>query len=190
MKSYTGELLTFLGLRRLFRWWLARLPIEEIRSRDREHLYLTRRWVLGSNESRYALMLHQMHRPDDDACHHDHPWAFITLILKGGYWEEITRTFVRHVLPMRRGEAFVRYGNTDVVTGVVRRWNGPGQIHYRPAEHTHRIDALPNGNCWTLVFRYPKTRSWGFHTRHGWKPWRYFIDNRSKFGIFWCGRRP
>lgn len=35
-----------------------------------------------------ALYLHRFFRGDEDKCLHDHPWHFVSLILKGGYWEE------------------------------------------------------------------------------------------------------
>lgn len=125
-------------------------------------LYLTRYWLLGWDTSPWALMLHKMHRPDDDTCHHDHPWWFITLVLWGGYVEEIT-------LP----------------DGTIRvRRNRPGTLLFRRAEHTHRIDALPSGSCWTLVLRGRKLRRWGFHTPKGWVGWREFIDLRN--AVAWC----
>lgn len=152
--------------------FLRRLRYEYImREQDGEEVvYMTRRWLFGNNQGRratkYALMLHQMHLPDGDYCHHDHPWSFWTLVLKGGYWEDVT---------LKNGT-------------VKTRWNGPGTILYRPAEHTHRIRWLPEGECWTLVFRFPKRRSWGFHTSQGFVPWRDFVNLRGLLGVLWCGR--
>lgn len=134
----------------------------DITDRDGNDLYLTRWWLLGSSKSKFAVMLHKMHRPDSDDCHHDHPWAFITLILKGGYHESIT---------MEPGKAFVR-------------WNGPGRLLYRPAVHTHRITELPNKTCWTLVFRGPLERRWGFLTKQGWLHKDVFLSTRN--GVQWC----
>lgn len=134
-----------------------------IHDRAGETLYLTRWWLLGSSTSRWALMLHKMHRPDDDACHHDHPWSFLTLILFGGYVDEVTLTDGR----------------------IRTRLNRIGRLLFRRAEHTHRIHALPAGSCFTLVLRFRKRRSWGFHTEHGgWVPWRRFIDLRGV--VAWC----
>jgi hypothetical protein len=134
-----------------------------IGSRDRTRGYLARFWLLGTDVSRLAVMLHNMLNADDDTCHHDHPWWFITLVIWGGYIEEIT----------------------DADGRVRTRRNRPGMILFRPAHHTHRIVALPKGNCWTLVLRGRKSRSWGFHTTGGWIGHRTFIDTRG--AIDWCG---
>lgn len=135
----------------------------DIKDREEKTTYLTRWWLLGNSRSKFALMLHKMHAPDSDACHHDHPWGFITLILKGGYYEEIMT---------EPGKYFTR-------------WNGPGRLLYRPAVHTHRIDNLPKGTCWTLVLRGPLERRWGFWTKYGWQHNKLFLTFRN--GIDWCG---
>lgn len=151
---------------RLVAWFLARLLTYEIRSRDGSELYLTRRWIFGHKTSKWALMLHQMHTPDPDACHHDHPWRFWTLILKGGYIEEMS------------GGLF----GGDVHT----RTNRPGTLLYRSALHTHRISELLAPECWTLVLRGPYERSWGFHTEQGWIWWETFIAGRTSRAVAWC----
>lgn len=159
-----GRMWLSLGVPGFVAWLLARLPKYEIRSRDGTELYLTRRWIFGHKTSKWALMLHQMHTPDPDACHHDHPWRFWTLILKGGYVEEITdRDGTLH----------------DMV-------NWPGALRFRPALHAHRIRMLLDGECWTLVLRGPYERSWGFHTEDGWIWWETFIAGRLSKAVAWC----
>ena len=157
----------------MVQWFLSKLRQVHLTGRQDGNPYLSRYWLLGHRTSRWALMLHNMHRPDDDACHHDHPWSFWTLILKGGYIEEIT-------------------GDDGLVWQTSNR---PGRLLYRPATHTHRISKLPKGSCWTLVLRFKKERSWGFWTRldpkmyfpaRHWIPWRKFIAE-SKRGVLWCG---
>lgn len=145
--------------------WIWTQP-REIRGRRDSRLYLTRWHLLGSRGSRWSLMLHRMHRPDPDLCCHDHPWWFLTLVLAGGYEEEVewgdgwSRTLVR---------------------------NRPGRVRYRPAVHRHRISRLPQGECWTLVIRGPRVRSWGFWAgspgARMWVYWRDFLASK----IPWCG---
>ncbi len=145
--------------------WLFNWPKSvDIMSRDEKELYLTRWWLLGTDSSKYALMLHKMHQPDPDECHHDHPWPFITMILKGGYKEDIQT---------EPGQAFTRH-------------NKPGMVLYRPAIHAHRISDLPKGTAWTLVLRGPLERRWGFHTEDGWMHNRKFLDGRIVGGVAWC----
>lgn len=154
----------FLG----FKWYNEKI---EIKSRHDDVVYLTRYFLFGHTLSRYAVMLHCMHRPDDDPCHHDHPWWFITCVLKGGYREEVSR------MPEVEGSGWPAWVETV--------WNKPGRIRYRPATHAHRIAALPGGNCWTLVLRGQKSRSWGFHTDRGWVWWQSFLS-KANAGVAWC----
>lgn len=145
--------------------------IMRIMDRTGENLYLLRRWIFGHKFSRWALMHHTMLLPDD-ACHHDHPWDFITVILSGGYEEEITRD---------DGSQYTRH-------------NRPGMILWRPAEHTHRISALPKGRATTLVLRFKRRQSWGFYIRMPWEGtkglwvhWEEYIRDLRHSGANWCG---
>jgi len=135
----------------------------DIMDRKGERLYLTRYWLLGHRVSKWALMLHRMHLPDD-ACHHDHPWWFITMILRGGYTEEISRPD----------------------GSVVTRKNRPGMILFRKAEHTHCIKELSPNGCTTLVLRGARSRSWGFHTPSGWVWWSTFLNISRQSVAAWC----
>ena len=105
-----------------------------------------------------AVYLHRFFRGDEDQCLHDHPWAFASLILKGGYWEE--------------------------TEGGKVTWCPPGSLRFMPATHKHRVilDDGRKGATWTLVATTKKTRSWGFWTLGGttWVPWQEFIDGGSK----------
>lgn len=145
---------------RVSRWgWIHR---KDICTRVGE-VYLTR-WTLLQLFG-WALLLHKMHRPDQDRCHHDHPWRFVTLVLWGGYVEEIM-----------------------VDEGVRTRRNRPGTLLYRPALHTHRVSGLPRGSCWTLVLRGPYQRVWGFRNdRREWRPWDRFVDWAGS--VLWCDER-
>ena len=122
---------------------------------DDQTVYL-RRWKLSLFD--FAIMLHKIERPDHDRCHHDHPWWFATLILKGGYVEEI------------RGRKTI--------------FNRPGNVRFRRARHAHRISALPNGPAWTLAVRGRHRRPWGFFTRVGWLRWDLFL--KSGGSANWC----
>lgn len=82
----------------------------------------------------FSLRLHHWLHSDDDRNQHDHPWAFVTFILKGSY--------------------------TDIGAEVEQRCT-PGHFYYRPALHKHwvRLDAK---DCWTFVVTGPRVHSWGF----------------------------
>lgn len=94
----------------------------------------------------FAVYLHRFERSDADRCLHDHPWPFISLILRGGYFE-------------------------DMVDG--RHWRRPGTVLVRRAEAAHRIELDPGRpKPWSLVVVGRKARAWGFYTLHGWQSWR------------------
>lgn len=95
----------------------------------------------------FNLYLHEILRSDADACFHDHPWWFWTLILRGGYVEHLPKgSFLRR----------------------------PGRLYFRPARWAHRLDL--HRPAWTLVLTGPRRRRWGFHTRDGWHPFRQGED--------------
>lgn len=86
------------------------------------------------------IYLHHILRSDEDLCLHDHPWSFITIILRGGYRE------------------VMRHGTF---------WRRPGTLLIRPARTAHRIEV--DRPAWSLVLVGPKWREWGFFTKHGWR---------------------
>lgn len=104
-----------------------------------------------------ALMLHWIRRADPDPDMHDHPVAFASLVLRGGYVELVPRAI---------GE------DPGGAQRTVRRFN------LKNADDPHRIvDVNPRGTL-TLVLAGPVTRSWGYHTEGGWVPWREYQRGR------------
>lgn len=123
-----------------------------------------RRWYLIPRNPLINVYLHQFLRSDDDRALHDHPWWFVSLILRGGYYEH--------------------------TPGGIR-WRGAPSIAYRRATHIHRVE-LPGGPegsgrendeepCWTVIVTGRRSRSWGFWCRNKppavqFVPWRDFGD--------------
>jgi hypothetical protein len=81
-----------------------------------------------------SVRIHHWLGPDDDRAFHDHPWWFITLMLKGTY--------------------------TDYGPGGADRLHA-GSLRYRRALHQHTVIPGKNG-AWTLLVTGPKVRNWGF----------------------------
>lgn len=83
----------------------------------------------------FNIYLHQLDAPEwhPVGCH-DHPWWFITFLLRGGYLEYNGKSLKR------------RYA---------------GQILYRPADYHHDV-TTPYGRSWSLIITGPKSRNWGF----------------------------
>ncbi len=106
-----------------------------------------KRWVLDFDL--FSIRLHKWLSSDDQRHLHDHPWWFISLVLKGWYLdksENVTRTRVA------------------------------GEIAYFPATHKHTVEVAPQG-CWTLLLTGKEKRQWGFWVKNKFKKRnRYFYD--------------
>lgn len=72
-----------------------------------------------------------------------------------------------------------------VVTNLDDEYNGHtcylieeykrGNVVYRTAAHTHRLELFNRAPAWTLFITGPWERAWGFHCPKAWIPWRQFI---------------
>jgi hypothetical protein len=92
------------------------------------------------------LYLHRFLRGDDEDLH-DHPWPWATLIVRGGYWEQL---------------------------GDDRRaWRDAGDVLLRAAAQRHANFDVEPGTI-TLFATMPKERDWGFHKHDGFVPWHAF----------------
>jgi hypothetical protein len=94
-----------------------------------------------------AIMVHWIMLPDSQPDMHDHPVSFFSILLRGRYMEE-----------------------TPDGMRLVFRYN------FKRATDMHRIVAVPTTGVTTLVFAAPKSREWGFHTAHGFVPWRNYKE--------------
>ena len=82
----------------------------------------------------FSVRLHHWLAPDDNRAKHDHPWNFITFVLRGGYM--------------------------DASPDGIEHLKAPA-IRYRSAEHQHTV--FPDeGGAWTIIVTGPKVRPWGF----------------------------
>ena len=79
----------------------------------------------------FNIFLHKILKSDLGDLH-DHYWSYLTLVLKGGYWE---------------------------TTKKGRFWRSPGYIGLRKASDTHSL-TIPEGKvAWTLIFVGPNKGS-------------------------------
>ncbi len=129
------------------------------RSDTLSHDYM-RRWTL-TLPTGHMIRVHKILRSDDRTHYHDHPFDFVSFILKGGY-VEYSGTTVQS--PPDR-EAIASITITPKIT--LKRTYLPGSIVRRRAEDLHALELL-DGPAWTLVFAGPIRREWGFETSDGW----------------------
>ena len=127
-----------------------------------------RRWqVLKSRWG--SVYVHQILRSDEDPDMHDHPFAFVSLVLRGGYFERVRTA---------EGQMY----------GATRR---PLSIVWHPTSDFHRLK-VPARGAWTLVFAGPRTHEpWGYWTSKGWVDHaRYRADRHPEDDLYTVDRRP
>ena len=79
----------------------------------------------------FNILLHKILKSDLGDLH-DHYWSYITIILKGGYWETNKKgTF----------------------------WRGPGYIGFRSASNRHSLKIPKGKTAWTLLLAGPNKGS-------------------------------
>lgn len=127
------------------------------------------RWYVIPRNALLNVYVHKFLRSDDDRALHDHPWWFVSWLLKGRYLEytEVTPN------PHER-----------------KRFS----LAYRRAQHRHRV-ALVNGfnadgtygpqPTWTIIVTGRRVRMWGFWCpRERFIPWEQFVDSDAGCGEF------
>ena len=107
-------------------------------------LYLRRLYLLRTPW--FGLMINWIMEPDSDRWMHDHPWGFLSILLRGGYVEEVPN-----------GIRAIRWMNVKAATDL------------------HRILSVDKGTI-TVVLTSRKKRTWGFQTDSGWVSWRDYLS--------------
>ncbi len=100
-----------------------------------------------------AIRIHEIKRSDDARSFHDHPWPYLTVILKGGYFE---------ITPL--------YDRSGLYLGEKSVYFGPGSILFRRAKTQHRLEihdpdlhSIHEIQATTTLFiTFKKSQSWGF----------------------------
>ena len=123
------------------------------------------RWVLVLFG--YGLRLHHWLKDDDQRYYHDHPWWFLSIMLRGGYTD---------LSPLPGGGE-----QADHVTA--------GQWRLRPAKWQHKVRVDPGG-AWTLLVTGPKVRNFGFWVprkdKQGWLRLVRYLDYFHTYGHHQC----
>lgn len=150
----------------MFRWWLMPYPpINDSETKNGQYFANWRRepilWLLQKLD--IGVRVHEIirsdrgvplpngeHYGDDEAMFHDHPWPYLSVILKGGYFE-VTPVFVG-----------------GIYTGTRKRFYGPGSVLFRRAQSWHRLELprhTPYGEeqvCTTLFITFKYRQRWGY----------------------------
>lgn len=162
-------------------WLSKRTPYFDIYNEADGSLYMGRNWLMprclltpdpdndGALKPKrwlpIAMRLHHIARPDLDRDFHDHPWTFISLVLRGGYLEQRPSSTVPNW----------RQGKTGYEEDCYEMWRMPGSIGLRRYTDRHRISyVLPDTVTLVVVLR--KRQSWGFFTLAGKVHWRDYAS--------------
>lgn len=150
-----------------FKFWFRHLvrlePGLSIGSPDSPYLL---RWYVLPRNPLLNVYVHQFCRSDDDRALHDHPWWWLSLILKGGYWEHREGKF-QHGSSWPAPPRFRQRGSVAIARADT--------AHRAELDTTDAGDEMP---AWTLFVTGPKIREWGFKCPAGWKHWKQFTaDN-------------
>lgn len=90
----------------------------------------------------FGVYLHKIMSTDGQDPH-DHPYSFVSLVLRGGYVEELDSIYEKEVVP--------------------RRTLSLHKLNFR---QFHRITQLEQTPTWTLVVRGRRRQNWGFLQFH------------------------
>lgn len=142
------------------REWLRRLvsgrPHQTIGGPDDPYL---RRWYLIPRNPFLNVYLHNFLRSDDDRALHDHPWWFISLMIRGEY-DEVTESGVKR---RRAGSIAYRPAEWRHRVQLLRKWVEDGREDQRArGGPLVRYWSTPEQPCWTVIVTGRRSRMWGF----------------------------
>lgn len=113
-----------------------------------------RRWLVIPKNRLFNIYYHNFIRDDEDRALHDHPWANLSIVVRGRY--------IDHTIDA--GGVHKR----EVVKA--------GQWKFRTAKQAHRVELVDGEPSWSLFLTGPITNTWGFHCPPGWITHREFHD--------------
>jgi hypothetical protein len=127
------------------------------------------RYYLTPKIFNFRLVIHKFLRSDNDRHYHDHPWNFISFLLKGSYDEHMPFFQYYNSPYVNVDEFYIEDKNKDTVLRHKRF-----SLIRRPKWWKHWVELGKDDccnefiSCYTLVLLYGKRREWGFHTEKGW----------------------
>lgn len=137
------------------------------------------RWHVIPRNKRFNIYLHKFLGSDDDRALHDHPWWFVSILLKGRYWEH--RADGSRNLRKAPSIAFRRATTAHRVElehGLVKIWESKLPQGGKAVGLAHQDKPAT-----TLILTGRVVREWGFLCPSGWKNWRKFVEHNG------CGEK-
>lgn len=144
--------------------------------------YMKRDWLLDPKSilarvTGCGARIQQILSSDREKVPHDHPWPYISFILKGGYTE------VRHHDTLIAAHRYAikhraEHGMPEVhFNGAIGRWEsysyyGAGSVLFRKAKTMHRLVIAKGESATTLFIMGRYRQKWGYLTAAGKVYWR------------------
>ncbi len=132
--------------------------------------YLHRYYLFLKNRSWFPfnITLHKIVQ-SDDPIFHDHPWSFISIVIKGGYYEWT---------PM--------FNNKGEKLGEMAKWRGAGSIIKHKSTDYHWIELEMGKPSVSICLMGRKKRAWGFlvpmkNKRHRWVRNDHYINHWNSY---------
>ena len=100
-----------------------------------------------------SVRLQHIRRADGERLHHNHPYAFKSIVLKGWYEEEQVRDFP----PLEAGCEYMAF---DIQTVMHRKF----KLFTIAQKRYHRLVSMSKGGVWTLIWHPRKAveSDWGY----------------------------
>lgn len=148
-----------MGLREWFKRLVSGRPHIVIGSGESPYML---RWYLIPRNRWLNLYLHKFLSDDEDRALHDHPWWFVSLMIRGSYYETSEAAPSVFVSNIREAPS----------------------LAFRSATHRHKVALLRDLNgqpipCWTVVLTGRNRREWGFWCPAGFVHWRKFLSQNG-----------
>lgn len=105
----------------------------------------------------FGVYLHDIYEPDADRDPHNHPWSFISIVLRGSYVENV------YPEPLENSSR----------SWAVRKEHKRFSIHAMGRKSAHRITYAAPG-LKTLILVGPRRSNWGFFTEDGYLTWQEY----------------
>jgi len=105
----------------------------------------------------FSLKIHKA-LMSDPAVPHDHPWNYYSLILWGGYYEEVVKEVVNPAYDLQSFTTKEPF----LIEKWEKKWYRPGSLLIRIGDKLHRL-IIPEGKySISLILTTKKWRDWGF----------------------------
>jgi hypothetical protein len=182
MTEFLWRILARIAARPTVAAWL----IERAQRTPYLHLdgYMNRWWLFNPTPPRHngkgrrfewlpSIRVHHILRADHARDHHNHPWPFRTIILRGWYVESRRYETFDDAADAGADVAQWHHAQGSVTGHHMRRMGDTATLD---AEGFHHVSQVSEGGVYTLFISGRWRHTWGFKTAQGFVPWTEYPD--------------